>query len=84
MINEGYRIPSFAGEEFLQTYMHHPIFLFDVASRDALGPIGVLMFWLEEFLTNFMLDTPTTLRGGWVNECGDLFPKTSLLHKISP
>jgi hypothetical protein len=27
-----------------------------------------------------MLDTPTTLRGG-VNECGDLFPKTSLLHK---
>jgi hypothetical protein len=29
-----------------------------------------------------MLDTPTTLRGG-VNECGVLFPKTSLLHKNS-
>jgi hypothetical protein len=29
-----------------------------------------------------MLDTPTTLRGG-VNECGALFPKTSLLHKNS-
>jgi hypothetical protein len=29
-----------------------------------------------------LLDTPTTLRGG-VNECGDLFPKTSLLHKNS-
>jgi hypothetical protein len=27
-----------------------------------------------------VLDTPTTLRGG-VNECGALFPKTSLLHK---
>jgi hypothetical protein len=27
-----------------------------------------------------LLDTPTTLRGG-VNECGALFPKTSLLHK---
>jgi hypothetical protein len=27
-----------------------------------------------------MLETPTTLRGG-VNECGDLFPKTSLLQK---
>jgi hypothetical protein len=27
-----------------------------------------------------MLDTPTTLRGG-VNECGDIFSKTSLLHK---
>jgi hypothetical protein len=35
----------------------------------------------------FLLDTPTTLRwgggGGVVNECGDLFPKTSLLHKNS-
>jgi hypothetical protein len=32
---------------------------------------------------NKLLDTPTTLRGGGggVNECGDLFPKTSLLHK---
>jgi hypothetical protein len=29
-----------------------------------------------------VLDTPTTLRGG-VNECGALFPKTSLLHKNS-
>jgi hypothetical protein len=29
-----------------------------------------------------LLDTPTTLRGG-VNECGVLFPKTSLLHKNS-
>jgi hypothetical protein len=29
-----------------------------------------------------LLDTPTTLRGG-VNECGDVFPKTSLLHKKS-
>jgi hypothetical protein len=29
-----------------------------------------------------MLDTPTTLIGG-VNECGALFPKTSLLHKNS-
>jgi len=28
-----------------------------------------------------LLGTPTTLRGGGVNECGDLFPKTSLLHK---
>jgi hypothetical protein len=28
-----------------------------------------------------VLDTPTTLRGGGVRECGDLFPKTSLLHK---
>jgi hypothetical protein len=31
-----------------------------------------------------VLDTPTTLRGGGgggVNECGDIFPKTSLLHK---
>jgi hypothetical protein len=27
-----------------------------------------------------VLDTPTTLKGG-VNECGDIFPKTSLLHK---
>ena len=27
-----------------------------------------------------LLDTPTTLREG-VNECGDLFPKTSLLQK---
>jgi hypothetical protein len=31
---------------------------------------------------SFLLDTHTTLRGG-VNECGDLFPKTSLLHKNS-
>jgi hypothetical protein len=31
---------------------------------------------------DLMLDTPTTLRGG-VNECGVLFPKTSLLHKNS-
>jgi hypothetical protein len=29
-----------------------------------------------------LLDTPTTLRGG-VNECGALFPKTSLLQKNS-
>ena len=29
-----------------------------------------------------LLETPTTLRGG-VNECGALFPKTSLLHKNS-
>jgi hypothetical protein len=29
-----------------------------------------------------LLNTPTTLRGG-VNECGALFPKTSLLHKNS-
>jgi hypothetical protein len=33
-------------------------------------------------LINNLLDTPTTLRGG-VNECGALFPKTSLLHKNS-
>jgi hypothetical protein len=37
---------------------------------------------------NHLLDTPTTLRGGGgggggggVNERGDIFPKTSLLHK---
>ena len=53
MINEGYCIPPFAGEKFLQTYEHHLVFLFDVALRDALSPIDVLMFWLEEFLTKF-------------------------------
>jgi hypothetical protein len=35
---------------------------------------------MEEDMLGFVLDTPTTLRGG-VNECGDIFPKTSLLHK---
>ena len=34
----------------------------------------------EGLLWYQLLDTPTTLRGG-VNECGALFPKTSLLHK---
>jgi hypothetical protein len=39
-----------------------------------------------EFEMKDLLDTPTTLRGGGgggVNECGALFPKTSLLHKNS-
>jgi hypothetical protein len=34
--------------------------------------------WIRSMVV--LLDTPTTLRGG-VNECGALFPKTSLLHK---
>jgi hypothetical protein len=35
-------------------------------------------------ILTILLDTPTTLRGGGgVNECGALFPKTSLLHKNS-
>jgi hypothetical protein len=41
--------------------------------------------WLIDSGESFhmiLLDTPTTLRGG-VNECGALFPKTSLLHKNS-
>jgi ribonuclease HI len=33
-------------------------------------------------VANILQDTPTTLRGG-VNECGVIFPKTSLLHKNS-
>jgi hypothetical protein len=37
---------------------------------------------MERKISSQVLDTPTTLRGG-VNECGALFPKTSLLHKNS-
>ena len=55
MINEGHDIPSLTDEEFLQNYKHCQIFFFDIALRDALGPIRVMMFWFEELLTEIFI-----------------------------
>jgi hypothetical protein len=55
MINECHDIPSLAGEEFLHTDKNFQIFFFDIALRDALGPIRVMMFWFEELLTKIFV-----------------------------
>jgi hypothetical protein len=66
--------------------------VFDRVNRSFLCKVLITFGFLPQFVQLIkacidspwiaLLDTPTTLRGG-VNECGALFPKTSLLHKNS-